>query len=56
MSAHLTGDELSECVRLTVHGVDHYLHSTTARELANAIEVVLEDYNKKAIAEGVDPV
>lgn len=52
----LTGSESEECVRVTVHGVDHYLHSTTARELSNMLLARLEEWNAIAIAGGYEPV
>jgi hypothetical protein len=52
----LTGSENDECVRLTVHGVDHYLHSTTARELSNMLLSRLEEWNAMAIDAGLNPV
>lgn len=45
VSVELTDDEFDECVLVTVHGVDHYLHATTARELQKALEGKLEAYN-----------
>ena len=52
----LTGSESEECVRVTVHGVDHYLHSTTARELSNMLVARLEEWNAIATAAGYEPV
>jgi hypothetical protein len=33
----LTKQEEAECIAVTIHGVRHYLHSTTARELATCL-------------------
>ena len=43
--ATLTGDEDNECILVEIHGVKHYLHSTTARELEKAIYVALYEWN-----------
>ena len=37
VSVKLTGDDNGECIEVTIHGVRHYLHSTTARELEKAV-------------------
>lgn len=34
-----------ECIIVTIHGIDHYLHATTARELSNKLIDSLNDYN-----------
>ena len=52
----LTGSESEECFRGTVHGVEHHLHSTTARELSNMLLARLEEWNATAVAAGYDPV
>ena len=52
----LTGSESEECFRLTVHGVEHYLHSSTTRELSNMLLVRLDEWNATAVAAGIEPV
>lgn len=44
----LTGDDQDECIEVTVHGVRHYLHSTTARELSNMLKARIEEWNAVA--------
>lgn len=44
----LTEPDDHECIRLWVHGHTHFLHSTTARELAKMLEKRLSEYNKTA--------
>jgi len=56
VAVDLTGHESEECIRVTVHGVEHYLHSTTARELSNMLLARLEEWNTLAAGAGVDPV
>jgi hypothetical protein len=48
VSAEITDDDDLECIVVTVHGVRHYLHSTTARELELAIKRKLDQWNAKA--------
>ena len=52
----LTDDDQDECIEVTIHGVRHYLHSTTARELSNMLVNRLEEWNVKAHAEGAPGV
>ncbi|MCU1479794.1 MAG: hypothetical protein JWQ19_580 [Subtercola sp.] len=49
----LTGDDQGECIEVTIHGVRHYLHSTTARELSNMLLSKIDEWNIKALAGGV---
>jgi calcineurin-like phosphoesterase family protein len=49
----LTGSDESECVKIWIHGHTHYLHSTTARELAKMLDKCLDDYNKIARQDGI---
>jgi hypothetical protein len=44
----LTDADQSECVRVWIHGHMHFLHATTARELAKMLGVCLDEYNKAA--------
>ena len=48
----LTGDDMGECIEITVHGVRHYLHSTTARELSNMLLSRIDEWNVTARAGG----
>lgn len=45
VSAELTGDDEFECVRVTIHGVEHYVHASTARELQLMLTGTLDKYN-----------
>lgn len=56
VSAQLTGLEHEECVKVTVHGVDHFLHSSTAMALFVMLGDALDDYNDRARALGLDGV
>lgn len=53
--AELTGPDDEECVRVTIHGVEHLLHATTARGLSDALLTVLAAYNGSIRAELADP-
>ena len=48
----LTADEVGECVEVVVHGVRHYLHSTTAYELRNMLIRRLDEWQQAAQLEG----
>ncbi|MEU3690762.1 hypothetical protein [Streptomyces narbonensis] len=54
--AELTGDDEFECVRVTIHGVDHYLHASTARELQKALGGRLDEYNALCFEHGAPTV
>lgn len=41
-----TGIEADECVKVVIHGSEHFLHATTARELHNMLGKILEEFNK----------
>lgn len=41
----LTDDDEFECVLVTIHGVKHYVHASTARELQRMLEGRLKEYN-----------
>lgn len=56
VAVELTGDEIDECVEVVIHGVEHYLHSTTARELSNMLLQRLNEWNEKVKGHGVAPV
>jgi hypothetical protein len=47
VSVKLTDASALECVKVTVHGVEHYLHATTARELEQMLTRELITYNKQ---------
>jgi hypothetical protein len=49
----LKDDKQGECIEITVHGVRHYLHSTTARELSNMLLARIDEWNDTARSEGV---
>ena len=52
----ITDPEADECIAVTVHGVKHYLHSTTARELTNMLAARLDEWNEGARAQGAPGV
>jgi hypothetical protein len=56
VAVDLTGSDSEECFLVTVHGVDHYLHSTTTRELSNMLLDRLDQWNATALASGIEPV
>jgi hypothetical protein len=56
VGVELTGDDQGECIEITVHGVKHYLHSTTARELSNMLLGKIDEWNSTAKAAGVPTV
>ncbi|MGN7222345.1 hypothetical protein ACTHQN_05745 [Curtobacterium flaccumfaciens] len=48
----ITDPDDDECIEVTIHGVRHYLHSTTARELSNMLGERLEEWNETAKEHG----
>ncbi len=52
----LTGDDEDECIEVTIHGVKHYLHSTTARELSNMLASRIDEWNGIASESGFPTV
>ena len=52
----LTRDSEAECIEVTIHGVRHYLHSTTARELSNMLVTRIEEWNVVARSAGAPGV
>jgi hypothetical protein len=52
----LTDPDEDECIAVTIHGVAHYLHSTTARELNIALQSKLEEWNVIAQKSGFSGV
>lgn len=51
----MTGEEQLECIEVTIHGVKHYLHSTTARELSNMLLARISEWNELAMSKGALP-
>lgn len=52
VSVALTGDDVDECIEVTIHGVRHYLHSSTARELSNMLLTRIDEWNDAAESAG----
>lgn len=52
----ITDLDENECIEVTVHGVRHYLHSTTARELSNMLTGRLDEWNRAAKERGLPGV
>jgi hypothetical protein len=46
----LTGADQAECIEVTIHGVRHYLHSTTARALDLMLFERIAEWNETAAA------
>lgn len=42
VSTQLTDETVPECIAVTIHGVTHYLHTTTAIELFRSLGLTLE--------------
>jgi len=51
------GEPSAECIKITVHGVTHYLHGTTAAALATQLHDALEvsDSESAAVAAAATP-
>jgi hypothetical protein len=47
VSVALTSRDVDECIEVTIHGVKHYLHSTTARALSNMLLARLDEWNRQ---------
>ena len=56
VGVELTDDDQDECIAVTVHGVTHFLHSTTARELSNMLTGKLDEWNGVAARAGLPGV
>jgi len=56
VSVVLTDGSIEECIEVTIHGVRHYLHSTTARELSNMLLRRIDEWNMIARQAGFDEV
>ncbi|MCW2857873.1 MAG: hypothetical protein JWR52_3488 [Marmoricola sp.] len=52
----LTDEAQGECIEITIHGVRHYLHSSTARELSIRLIARIDEWNSVAVAAGYPPV
>lgn len=52
----ITDPEDDECIVITIHGVQHYLHSSTARALNDQLEDKLKEWNGVAAAAGLPGV
>jgi hypothetical protein len=50
-SRFVDSTDVPECICVTVHGVEHYLHATTARELVRWLSKTLDDWNDHAATE-----
>jgi hypothetical protein len=48
VKVELTGDQDNECFKVTIHGVPHFLHSTTARALHEELGKKLDEWNADA--------
>ena len=56
VDVQLTDISEEECVIVTIHGVKHFLHSTTARALSDRLIVRIDEWNDVARAAGELPV
>lgn len=56
VDVELTPDDVEECIKVRIHEVQHYLHSTTARELSNMLLAKIDEWNDVAIRHGHQPV
>ncbi|MFB2554903.1 hypothetical protein [Herbiconiux liangxiaofengii] len=52
----ITDPSDDECIEVTIHGVRHYLHSSTARELSNMLSERLDEWNGIAQQQGLPGV
>ena len=52
----LTGPDQEECIEVTIHGVRHYLHSTTAEELRKMLSSRIDEWNEIAVTGGASGV
>jgi hypothetical protein len=51
VAVDLTGAVDDECIVVTVHGVKHYLHTTTARELQKMLVDRIDEWKTSNAAE-----
>lgn len=52
----LTEAEEAECIEVTIHGLRHFLHPTTAPDPSNLLTGRIEEWNKIARAAGAPGV
>ena len=52
----LTDDDQDECIEVTIHGVRHYLHTTTAQELSKMLISRIDEWNGTAVKAGAPGV
>jgi hypothetical protein len=52
----LTDWEESECIVVTIHGVQHFLHSTTAHELSKKLDARIGEWDAYAKSQGAPGV
>lgn len=52
VSVNMTSPAEPECIAVRIHGVTHYLHSTTAAELHRSLGATLREWNTIARAAG----
>ncbi|MFJ6003949.1 hypothetical protein [Arthrobacter sp. NPDC092385] len=52
----LTDDDQDECIEVTIHGVRHYLHSSTAQKLSTMLSSRIEEWNERPQALGLPTV
>jgi hypothetical protein len=48
VSVDITDDSISECFTITIHGIKHYLHATSARALSDMLLEKLDEWNREA--------
>jgi hypothetical protein len=56
VGVQLTPDDVDECIEIRIHGVLHYLHSSTAAELQPMLTEKLDEWNGIAQAHGFEGV
>ena len=54
--SEMTSSEHFECIMVEIHGVKHYLHTTTAAELVVSVRNTIDEWNKMAVGRGGKPV
>jgi hypothetical protein len=56
VNVELTGDDRDECIAVTIHGVRHYLHSTTAQALSEKLIGRIQKWDTYAKSQGAPGV
>lgn len=56
VSVDLTGDDVGECIAVTVHGVRHHLHATTAQALSERLIDRIAEWDAMAKSAGAPGV